>query len=701
MRFDIKKFTQELQRDFQDSLSIEEAENLMELNEAYNKDSPLSTGKCLFLTHISFLGEKLNNENEDLKTRISYHQKIEKGINIWIADNFKGKSSILKIIKYALTGKNSIKKDISKWIKHVFLNFNISDKEYTIYLNLEGRLNGYLLNGTFKEVDEIKKTEQEPIIFANSEKKYQEEIEDFFFKQFSYYSLKWTQKNPSKDKNDLLEASASWITYFKSILLESKDSNSFYGSQEKKVFQMLLGLELTYPINQLSLKKDMLMNKKSREQSFPDMEVKSQPNDTRRLLDELLDINQKIERINSQKTEKINLTQLYSNYNLTLEEIKSANEKSLNNENRIQKLKKQLIFFNSKISANNLESNRIIKEINNNKKKILGLVEYIDIGIFFSNLDIKHCPSCNHTVSKNIKPEDHKCILCNEDIENLKTEEEKENYKEKIIKLENENIQFDKELKLLELDINYQSDKYNKVESEIIDIKKHDKIINDISLLNEQLKTIETTINTEKQKTNPNDAEKENLISRKAVVEYQISELEKLVTNPEKFVTYDNQIEFLNIAINKLNAMRYESSKLILKNLRDLMLSEIHKFGLNSISDIEISDKFDIRYKQNGDFITFDDIAEGEQLRAKIAFYLSLIQLDIEHNFGKHTRFLIIDSPSKEEGDAKYLEGLSSVLQSIQDRFGDQLQILIGTAERGLTNVVKNQYITPEKVYVF
>ena len=31
-----------------------------------------------------------------------------------------------------------------------------------------------------------------------------------------------------------------------------------YGSQGKKVFQMLLGIELTYPINRLNIKKEML-----------------------------------------------------------------------------------------------------------------------------------------------------------------------------------------------------------------------------------------------------------------------------------------------------------------------------------------------------------------------------------------------------------------------------------------------------------
>tara|TARA_R110000823_G_scaffold182748_2_gene315478 strand:- start:1030 stop:1425 length:396 start_codon:yes stop_codon:yes gene_type:complete len=131
------------------------------------------------------------------------------------------------------------------------------------------------------------------------------------------------------------------------------------------------------------------------------------------------------------------------------------------------------------------------------------------------------------------------------------------------------------------------------------------------------------------------------------------------------------------------------------------MADEIQALGLNSITEVKIDDNFEIYYKQDNDFVSFDNIAEGEQLRAKISFYLSLIQLDIEFNFGRHTRLLIIDSPGKEEADSKYLEGLAQILNSIESRYGGNLQILIGTAERKLSGILKNQKEFPIDEYVF
>lgn len=108
-----------------------------------------------------------------------------------------------------------------------------------------------------------------------------------------------------------------------------------------------------------------------------------------------------------------------------------------------------------------------------------------------------------------------------------------------------------------------------------------------------------------------------------------------------------------------------------------------------------------IKYTQHGETKKFDDFVEGEQLRLKIAFYLSLIQLDVNENYGRHTRFLIIDSPTKEEADDEYLGGFVSELEDINTALGDKIQILIGTANRSFENKFQNQLIIPQGQFVF
>ncbi|STF08835.1 hypothetical protein [Elizabethkingia anophelis] len=217
--------------------------------------------------------------------------------------------------------------------------------------------------------------------------------------------------------------------------------------------------------------------------------------------------------------------------------------------------------------------------------------------------------------------------------------------------------------------------------------------------LNLKLVAVQETINEGRRKVRPRDLEKNGLIEEKAVLNFRLKQLDEN-PKPTGDPKIEQKIQLLSKAVDQLNNIRFAEGQSILKKLSDLMTVEVKALGLK-ISEITINERFDIKYKQDGDFLSFSEIAEGEQLRAKLAFYLSLIQLDIEHNYGRHSRFLIIDSPGKEEGDKNYLEGLSKLIIELEQRFGDKLQILIGTAERSLENTVKHQKVVPADTYVF
>lgn len=60
-----------------------------------------------------------------------------------------------------------------------------------------------------------------------------------------------------------------------------------------------------------------------------------------------------------------------------------------------------------------------------------------------------------------------------------------------------------------------------------------------------------------------------------------------------------------------------------------------------------------LRFIQNECCIRFEDLSEGEKLRAKIVTLISIIRLDIDYKIRRHPRFIIIDSPGKEEVGTK------------------------------------------------
>lgn len=322
--------------------------------------------------------------------------------------------------------------------------------------------------------------------------------------------------------------------------------------------------------------------------------------------------------------------------------------------------------------------------------------------MFFSNLDLKSCPSCSHPVTSEKKQKAvtaHTCALCSDDVSQDVSDVSTETHSVKLQQL----MQLQEGLKFpidaLEWEFEELRKKSTELYSENIKFEQQLNSIKDTAALNYTLIELQEEINEERQKVRPRDAEKNELIEKKAILNFRIGQFSE-VPSKGGDQKIEQKIKLLSKAIEELNKVRFSEGQSIIKKLSDLMTAEVKALGLK-ISEITISDRFDIKYKQDGDYLSFGEIAEGEQLRAKLAFYLSLIQLDIEHNYGRHSRFLIIDSPGKEEGDKNYLEGLTKLIKELEERFGDKLQILIGTAERSLENTVTHQNVLPADNYVF
>jgi hypothetical protein len=692
MSNEITKFIEDIAKKYDSTFDIKEIRKLLEADIDF-LDMPVATGKKLLLDYIKFEGQKSNGE------AIDFSKEFNTGINIIIADNLKGKSTLFKVLKMAFVGDvNSIKADVKQWIKRVIIGFRISEKVYSIDISLEKRFQGILYSTHWKKIIEDMVGVDDIVFEANSNKNYCEEIQKFFFNQFSYYSLKWTQKNPAKDKNEMIEAGSSWKTYYKSIYLESKDSNSFYGNQEQKVFQMLLGLEYTYLINRLIVKKEMIQFELGKKKDYVGIKVEQDDEESIYVKNQLLQVEEKLEIIrNANDMKKI----------AKLQEERSAIIVKMNNNNKemldLNKMyKEEIIGQRNKqksIVEYEYEERRIGKEIAKNTRLLNDLKEYIEVGQFFSNLEIKYCPSCNHEVHKGKSENaDVTCPLCHDTVES--NDDNKERYLLKINQTEMILLELKKERKNLNDKIEYM-----KKELDIIN-DTLEKAVNKLNFLEihdyqKELTDIDIKIN-EMSFTNATRIEDERrLIAEKAVLVYRSTNKISCIVSTVDMDKETLKIDILEKTIEYLNELRFEKSANILNSLKKIMLQEIHEFGLNSITDIEIDSKFNIIYMQNGVAMKFDDIAEGEQLRVKLAFYLGLIQLDIAKNYGHHTRFLIIDSPNKEEGDTKYLEGLKEVLISINDRYKDELQIIIGTATRELKDIVEHQFIYEKGEYVF
>jgi hypothetical protein len=390
--FNYKKFIQYVHEQFSDSFSEEDIENLFALSESYEKDDPKSQGKILSINELIFSGIKSNQES------FSYQRRFQKGINTWIADNLKGKSTIFKIIKYCLTGDNTIKKAIKDWFKDFLLEFSLASDTYTVHIDASApRVKCALYKFTIEEFAKLKGEDKLNLINSNivfkatSEKEFTEKIEEFFFNELSFYTLQYRHRPGLK--NESVEANLSWPTYFKSIYLESSNYKYLYfekeniGRQGTKILEMLLGLRLTYPINQLTLLRDMKEEKIRNVKFVLEENKKANKDDLGKLTNELQSIEHKLAELNKQKNFQ-SIEGLLKEYG-DLEASVVARKIERNNlqssydtaDSKLSDLEKEIKQFSDSIKVREGEVKRIDKDV-------LQKELFVEAGSFFTNLDV-------------------------------------------------------------------------------------------------------------------------------------------------------------------------------------------------------------------------------------------------------------------------------------------------------------------------
>ncbi len=237
-----------------------ELEELFFLDEeAYGRDDPRSVGKRLLIHTVEFSGIKTGGQ------AFHYQKTLHSGLNLWVGDNLVGKSSVFKVIKFAIAGRNSLSIDVSSWLREIWVEFSIGAQNFTSHIyKKEGDRNFAfsLYNASRETLADYDEEESNAVRrFHGGVGNYEEFMETLFFEEFNYYRMLRTQKSSKKDSTKLSDAKVSWNTCFKAVYLEAQDYRSLMmGGQAELVLQMLLGLSFSYPINRLKVKQDHLLS---------------------------------------------------------------------------------------------------------------------------------------------------------------------------------------------------------------------------------------------------------------------------------------------------------------------------------------------------------------------------------------------------------------------------------------------------------
>lgn len=401
---------------------------------------------------------------------------------------------------------------------------------------------------------------------------------------------------------------------------------------------MVLGLKFTALINSWNKQIDYLKNNLNKKRLIEEA-TEGSTQDKNELEKELEKLNEEITEMREKRKVTFQKTLNINNYKIQSQKLFD--------------LEREVATLNTQVEQ--LQNNKVQIE-----KRISNLKEEFDFGFYFSNLDIKRCPRCEHEIKREKEINEktnHKCKLCEDSLES-RNEQDEEVLINKINDLNEGHTKISIGIERLKENIFQMNEDKKKL---VLGLSSNEDEIKSYRFDEEQIDDLS------------------RLIEKRIELEYKI-EQKFSEESSDEFEKLENKIKVVDCAIKLLNLLRYKESNNILTSLCKLIFDQLTRFGLKNVDRVSIKDNLEIIFIQNGVENKFSELNEGEQLRAKIAVVLSLILLDVKYSVGRHPRLLIIDSPGKEEVISKDLISLASIFKEIEDEFENDLQIIIGTA---------------------
>lgn len=604
-----------------------------------------------------------------------YRRCLGVGLNGWKARTSKGKSTILKVLQWAITGvKPKLKPDIESWIKRVAVQINlVGEGVFTVAFYIEPaspQINVH--GGIYKnELDKVLSGQEDIdlVSYFSGLADMASKVDGFFRLQMGLASedeifrQKYTETGSE---------SISWNTYSQSMFIADSYidylfPNSRVGrSAHEETMGIHLGLNLTKSISYI--KDEVKLSQKTYDDERKKVKV-AQDEVSRKLKqfrDELLNTEDQIARLRKGESVRVN-----PDYADSIRRDRAEARRRLYD---LETLEDVIL----------AEQNEYKKQLIQAERTIKHLEESIDFGLFLSGIEVSRCPHCENEISESRFENElttHHCGLCNSELTKL-SQDSKIEQQTALLEEEKENLK-----------------KWR------ADLKRLGK---NLYPIREQIKGAKVNLEkTETEYRSIAQQELESVTSKiQELLEYQgylrgrLDELQEqtIEFQEEKVGELKKRRDILKAALDQLQMILQRDNSIVIQELTSSTLEYARLFGVPNLEAIELDNEFSMTIKQGGEEEGFRETEVSEALRIKIAFHLALLSLRYkDQGQGRHPGLLVIDAPGSGEMDDYYLGEMLKNLASIQEKLGDQVQILIASTRDEIVELGKND---PKRIEV-
>lgn len=591
------------------------------------------------------------------------------GVNVLRAGNDKGKSSILKLIHFCLTGKNDLKKDVDGWIEFVELYFELDGQPHAVEVQKSSRPRGRILACREDRPEDLERAES--VAEFRNGKAMQEALEGFFNQRFGLRPLMGTQKDSRKRSDRLLDAPTSYRAYVRGLYVTQDlgytdlvTDGVPYGNLFMKIVGMLLGIRGLDAIFAVEARLAHVENRLGKEERYH-----------RRLesslgLRDLPTLDAEIARLEGY-----------------LDQIKSDRAglfvRATSNEldRRLAELTDRLLALEEARWRNTRAVRTAEAELAETEAEAERLETAAKSAELFSAFPASRWPFLDVELTEEQRARAEKAAAGERDALRRMAEERLGEARESL-EVQRRTIERRKaELQELE----FRADG-------LAQQKRH--LQAQLKSAHQSTEELDREIELETRYLGKLEAERE-AVARMVTKDSGGSDMERLVR--EKTI-----LEIVLRHLRTLHAAENESRKQeFARRVQDYCTT----IGFPALQDVTLDAKLEPRIRQNDEVYGFEELSPGEKVRFVLAFYLALAIVtaeDLEN--GPHPGLLLIDSPGKEEMVEGDFGAVVKLLSQIEDRHAKSIQVVVATsipAIRGATQVSKQYYLEEDDEPVF
>lgn len=618
------------------------------------RDAPPTPQGRLLVHNVTIIGEKrrADGSTEPFK----YSRALGSGLWVWVGSNGTGKSTILNSILWALTGSDSgIPKRVRPWLRDVLVQFSIGEEQFTSRVSRSNEgVSGGMYRG-FLAFDQIDLDKVEPVILFESRDEMREAIDVFFMQHLGITTLRWTAHSAEKDDPDLHAHSTTWRTYAHAIHIEDDsyddliiDPTKGYGRQDRKILEMMLGVEHSRAVSEIQVQADFAKEAYGRARARVSGRQSSVGEQITALEYERAEVEQNIQVMDQEQSP-----------------VEADSLLVAKRERRAALLAEQNQFA-QELTAHQAQHSAIEHEILEAEREKVAAQEQAEVEYLINSLVVVRCPHCESPVDAKdrlvMERQAHTCHVCAQPIQRTRTQGDA-----KVIQRER-----DQEIAALRSSL-------RRVQQDMTDCQQRiDSSREESARLGRELES------SVQQARDGFKATYANLLVRKGQIDGQLEQLRRSLAEMEaeqqEVATAARWNVILQTAAEIADESAFATNEDIFAQLGRLAAKLATQFGVPDLEGVLIDEKRYVRLQQGGMQIGHNDLARSERVKFKVAFHLALMLLRVRTGLGKHPGFLIIDTPGTSEVDEADFAAMAQDIARIHQEYGTQVQILLATA---------------------